>query len=151
MRNEVTHNDIRCHFVGCIKVTMKQSQLPPYLKYVNNYRLFYCNQYSILSYAFVLHRTARNAECNRRRPINRLIFGYNCHVEYANSPSHLFSEPQIAEIWNVTVRQIPENITEECLRNLFLGCHSMKYIPARVINNVKTTATSTTENKLLWG
>ncbi len=130
---------------------MKQSQLPPYFKYVSNYWLFYCNQYPFRRYAFVHHRTAWKAEYNRKRPINHLIFGSNCYVEYANSHSHVFSKPQIAKIWNVTVRQIPKNITEECLHNLFIRCHSMKYISARIINNMKTTVISITKSRLLWG
>lgn len=43
MRNEVTKADICRHFVGCAKVTIKQSYLPPHLKYSNNYYIFYCN------------------------------------------------------------------------------------------------------------
>ena len=35
MKNDVTKNDIYNHFVGCKKVTIKQSRLPPYLKYVS--------------------------------------------------------------------------------------------------------------------
>jgi RNA recognition motif-containing protein len=40
IRNEVTKADIYDHFVGCTKVTIKQSYLPPYLKYSNNYYVF---------------------------------------------------------------------------------------------------------------
>ncbi len=117
----------------------------------NNCLLFYYNQYSFHRYAFVLHRTALNAEYNLKRPIDRFIFGSNCHVEYANSRFYRFSEHQTTNTWSIIVRKIPENITEEYLRNLFIGCHSMKYAPARAINKTKRTVTSNTKNKLLWG
>ncbi len=43
MRNDVTKNDIQRHFTGCLKITIKQSYLPPFLKYNNNYCVFSCH------------------------------------------------------------------------------------------------------------
>ncbi|CAF0719343.1 unnamed protein product [Adineta steineri] len=133
-QNEVIQNDIRRHFAGCRKIILKQSQIPPYHKY-----------------AFVYHRTNRQAEYNRKRRINRLLFGHNCHVEYATGRSQTSNRNQISETWNIAVRQVPENITEDLLHNLFIGCQSMKYVPARTVHNTKTSVTSATKTKLLWG
>jgi len=34
LRNDVCKKDLHRHFIGCTKVTMKQHQMPPYLKYI---------------------------------------------------------------------------------------------------------------------
>jgi hypothetical protein len=151
MKNGVIYNDIRRHFVGCIKVILKRSQLPPYLKYVSSYSLFYFNSYSSPSYAFVYYRTCSEAEYHRKQPVDHHVFGSNCRVEYANNDLHISNKEQISEMWNIIIRHIPENITEECLRNLFPDCYSMKYIPARAVDNRQTGIQSTTEKKILWG
>lgn len=41
MKNGVTKKDILNHFIGCKKITIKQSKIPPYLKYIDYYSIFY--------------------------------------------------------------------------------------------------------------
>jgi len=151
MENEVTKTDIRNSFVGCRKVTIKQSHSPPYLKYANHYFIFYCHQYLSYSYAFVLHRTNREAEYNRKRPIDYRRFGANCHIEYMRKNVNGSNVHQNSSKWNIVVKKIPENVTEECLRTLFMGCHSMIYIPARIVNKTNMKGTLDIKNKVLWG
>jgi hypothetical protein len=66
-------------------------------------------------------------------------------VEYADSPCESF------EKWNVVVKHIPTNVSEEYIRDLFIGCHSIKYTPARVINNKQRKVKSDPKTKVLWG
>jgi len=150
LRNDVSKTDLLKYFIGCKKITMKQSQLPPYHKYNNNYSIFYSHQYLFYSYAFLLHNTAIEAENNRKRPINHGLFGPDCYIEYAKNNFDNSTKHQDSDKWNVLVRQIPENVTEERLRKLFTGCHSIFYIPARNVSK-KTNDTSTTKNKVLLG
>jgi RNA recognition motif-containing protein len=98
--------------------------------------------YFILSYAFVLHRTNRSAEYNLKKRINYNLFGSNCHVEYSTKNLHPSDEHQDSRTWTIVVKQIPEHVTEEHLRHLFISCHSMKYIPARTVGSAK---------RILWG
>jgi RNA recognition motif-containing protein len=53
MRNDVTKADIKRHFEGCTKITIKQNYLPPYLKYDNNYYVLHCIEINI--YLIVMH------------------------------------------------------------------------------------------------
>jgi hypothetical protein len=91
----------------------------------------------------VLHRNSRDAEYNLKKPIKYYRFGSSCRVEYMKENNlREPSEYQNAKTWNVMVKHIPKNVSEECLRNLFVGCHSIKYIPARTIEKTRKT---------LWG
>lgn len=106
----------------------------------------------IFSYAFVLHRQSQQAEYNRRRSINHLIFGDNCRVEYSNKNNDHFIDKKHSDKSKIVVRQIPENVSEEHLRNLFSGCHALLYFPARVINKAKPeNSASINKNRVLLG
>ncbi|CAF3559603.1 unnamed protein product [Adineta steineri] len=66
LRNNVSIKDIRRHFTGCTKVTIKRHHTRPHLKY-----------------AIVCHRTSEEAEYNLQRPSNYCLFGSEYRVEYA--------------------------------------------------------------------
>ncbi|CAF3795756.1 unnamed protein product [Rotaria socialis] len=95
MRNNVTSGDIRRHFVGCTKDTIKRSYMS-----------------SHLNYAFVLHRKRRDAEYNLRRPINSHVFGSNCYVEFMKEDFQLSRIYRNADVWNVMVKGVPIDVTE---------------------------------------
>ncbi|UJR25494.1 hypothetical protein I4U23_006840 [Adineta vaga] len=133
MKPDVTKDDIYRHFTGCIKVTIGQSYLPPHL-----------------NYAFILHSTESYAEYNRTKPFDHRLFGANCCIEYAKGKMNLAYENPNFDQWSIVVRHIPENVSEESIRNLFSDCEFMKYIPAR--HRIKRTRTSSVNpNKILWG
>jgi hypothetical protein len=89
------------------------------------------------------------AERNRKQPVDYLLFGPDYRVEYAKKNSHLSNKHVDSHTWNVVVKHIPENVTEQCLRNLFVGCQFMRYIPARTACN--TRKPSFISKKVLWG
>ncbi|CAF3473112.1 unnamed protein product [Rotaria socialis] len=134
MRNNVTSGDIRRHFVGCTKDTIKRSYMS-----------------SHLNYAFVLHRKRRDAEYNLRRPINSHVFGSNCYVEFMKEDFQLSRIYRNADVWNVMVKGVPIDVTETDLRNLFIGCHSMKFIPARIVDQRRPHLAPRTKHKVLYG
>ncbi|CAF4273888.1 unnamed protein product, partial [Rotaria socialis] len=133
MRNNVTSGDIRRHFVGCTKDTIKRSYMS-----------------SHLNYAFVLHRKRRDAEYNLRRPINSHVFGSNCYVEFMKEDFQLSRIYRNADVWNVMVKGVPIDVTETDLRNLFIGCHSMKFIPARIVDQRRPHLAPRTKHKVLY-
>ncbi|CAF1480701.1 unnamed protein product [Adineta ricciae] len=81
-------------------------------------------------YAFILHRTAHEAEMNLRRPIDLQILGSECQIEYAGKCISRANISESIEQKKVIVRQIPENITEQNLYELFRHCQILKYCPA---------------------
>ncbi len=101
-------------------------------------------------YAFVVHRTPLDAECNRRRPIDYQLFGSDCRVEYAKDRSHLTTRSQTFDRQTIVVSQIPDNVTEKDLYNLFVGCDTLKYCPPRTIYH-PGTSTSNVKNKTFPG
>ena len=110
--------------------------------------LIYINFYS---YAFVAHRTSVEAEYNRKQPIDYRLFGSDCSIEYIKKNDDRFNINENSNQWNIVVRQVPENVTEESLKSLFIDSHSMMYIPARRVTKIKSKDKSITENKILLG
>ncbi|CAF1505511.1 unnamed protein product [Adineta steineri] len=110
------------------KIIFKQSQLPPYL-----------------NYAFIFHRTNLQAEYNRKRAIKSSQFGSNCKIDFVKSLSQLSNENEFNENWNIVVKKIPENVTENDLKKLFFNSNQIKYIPARNVQK------SNTNQKILLG
>ncbi|CAF1320517.1 unnamed protein product [Adineta steineri] len=128
LNKQITKIDLRSYFIGSTKIILKQSQLPPYL-----------------NYAFIFHRTNLQAEYNRKRVINSLPFGSNCQIEFVKNLDELSNENKVNENWNIVIKQIPENITENDLKNLFSNSYQIKYIPAKIVQK------SNTNKKILFG
>ncbi|CAF0802090.1 unnamed protein product [Adineta steineri] len=121
LKNDVNKNNIRRHFVGCLNVTVKQYHTTPRFKY-----------------AFITHRTAREAEVNLRRSIDLHLLGPACHIEYANKRTMGTSSQQSLGKKKILVRQIPPNVSENDLRQMFGNCHIEKYYPAAIISHEAT-------------
>ncbi|CAF3700836.1 unnamed protein product [Adineta steineri] len=121
LKNDVNTNNIRHHFIGCLKVTTKQ----------------YCST-AHLKYAFITHRTAREAEVNLRRSINVHLLGPACHIGYANKRTIRDSSQQSLNKKEILVHQIPPNVSENDLRQLFGNCHVEKYYSAAIISHEAT-------------
>ncbi|CAF1367312.1 unnamed protein product [Adineta steineri] len=128
LNKKITKNDLRNYFIGSTKIILRQSELPPHV-----------------NYAFIFHRTNLQAEYNRKRVINSLPFGSNCKIDFVKSLSQLSNENELNENWNIVVKKIPENGTENNLKIFFFNSNQIKYIPARIIQ------TSNTKQKILFG
>ncbi|CAF3764407.1 unnamed protein product, partial [Adineta steineri] len=128
VNKQITKNDLQSYFIDSTKIILKQSQLPPHLNYV-----------------FVFHRTNFQAEYNRKRAIKSSQFGSNCKIEFVKSLSQLSNENELNENWNIVIKQIPKNVTENDLKNLFFNSNQIKYVPARIVQ------TPNTNSKTLFG
>ncbi|CAF1150636.1 unnamed protein product [Adineta steineri] len=89
-------------------------------------------------YAFITHRTAREAEVNLRRSINVHLLGPACHIGYANKRTIRDSSQQSLNKKEILVHQIPPNVSENDLRQLFGNCHVEKYYSAAIISHEAT-------------
>ncbi|CAF4252586.1 unnamed protein product, partial [Adineta steineri] len=116
LNKQITKNHLKNYFIGSTKIIFKRSQLPPHL-----------------NYAFIFHRTNLQAEYNRKRVINSLPFGSNCKIDVVKSLSQLSNEYELNEKWNIVIKKIPENVTENDLKNLFSNSYQIKYIPAKIV------------------
>ncbi|CAF0811818.1 unnamed protein product [Adineta steineri] len=128
LNKQITKNDLRSYFINSTKVLLKQSRLPPYL-----------------NYAFIFHRTNPQAEYNRKRAIKSSQFGSNCQIELVQNFSQLLNENQLNENWNIVVKKIPENVTENDLKKLFINTNEIKYTPAKIAQKLSTN------HKILFG
>ncbi|CAF4098934.1 unnamed protein product, partial [Adineta steineri] len=90
-------------------------------------------------------RTNLQAEYNQKRGINSSHFGSNCKMEFVQNFSQLSNENQFNENWNIVVKKIPEDITENDLKRLFFNSNEIKYIPARIAQKLSTN------HKILFG
>jgi len=104
--------------------------------------------YFFIRYAFVVHRTYSETEKNRRRPINYRLFGSECRVDYVDKDFHARYEQQSCTI---VVTHIPENVNENELRRIFVGCQSLKYYPGRTAHFIEGESTKIPHNKILLG
>ncbi len=98
-------------------------------------------------YAFISHRTFREAKQNLHRSMNFRLLGSQCRVEYANNSSNSNRNYQNFGKRKLMVARIPENVNEDHLHNLFNNCHILKYSPARSL----TISDQTKKKKILWG
>ncbi|CAF1287532.1 unnamed protein product [Adineta steineri] len=128
LNKQITKNHLRNYFIGSTKIIFKQSQLPPHL-----------------NYAFIFHHTNLQAEYNRKRAISSSRFGSNCQIEFVKNLDELSNENELNEKWNIVVKKIPENVTENDLKNLFFNFNQLKYISARNVQK------SNTNQKILLG
>ncbi|CAF1635158.1 unnamed protein product [Adineta ricciae] len=121
INKQINKNNLRSFFIDSTKIILKQSEIPPHL-----------------NYAFIFHRTNHQAEFNRQRfLLNPSIFGAKSQIKFAKT---LPDEDQVDEIWNLVVRQIPENVSEIDLKNLFFNCEKIKFIPGRSIEKSKSNS-----------
>jgi len=102
-------------------------------------------------YAFILHRTSRDAESNLQRPIDFHLLGPHCQIEYADSRSALLRSRQSFDSKKLVVQQIPPNVSENDLRTLFANCHIITYCPAVNIPLTPTMMKTKTNSHILPG
>jgi len=102
-------------------------------------------------YAFILHRTCRDAESNLQRPIDFHLLGPQCQIEYADARSTLLRSGQSNDSKKVVVQKIPPNVTENDLRNLFPNCHIVAYCPAVNIPLKETMMKTKANSNILPG
>ncbi len=102
-------------------------------------------------YAFVLHRTFRDAEHNLQRPIDYDLLGPKCRIEYANGYSAPFHNHYNFDNKTLVVSRIPGNVSENDLHRLFAGCRTVKYCPARNIHLSTTMMETKNKNRTLLG
>ncbi|CAF0926568.1 unnamed protein product [Adineta steineri] len=134
LKKDVNKNNIRRHFIGCLNVTIRQ-----------------CRTILHLKYAFIVHHTARDAAVNLRRPIDLYLLGPACHIEYANKRTIHASCHQSLDKKKILVCQIPPNVSENDLRQLFGNCHLEKYYPAVVISHEATMTKIKDDANILSG
>ncbi|CAF1559809.1 unnamed protein product [Adineta steineri] len=128
LNKQITKNHLKNYFIGSTKIIFKQSQLPPHL-----------------NYAFIFHHTNLQAEYNRKRAISSSPFGSNCQIEFVKNLEELSNENKVNENWNIVIKKIPENVTENDLKNSFSNSYQIKYIPAKIVQK------SNTNKKILFG
>jgi hypothetical protein len=93
----------------------------------------------------------KQAVCNLQRPIDHILLGQECQVNYAAHSSYLSTEYRHCDQKTILVRKIPENVTENDLRRLFTNCRISKYCPVRVVHRKTISTTVTDGTKILWG
>ncbi|CAF1419311.1 unnamed protein product [Adineta ricciae] len=120
LNKQITKDQLRSYFIGSIKIILNQSRLPPYF-----------------NYAFIFHRTKHQADFNRKRCVNSSLFGSNTQIEHVKNISDLLNENKLNDQWDLVIKQIPENVSENELK-IFFNSHQMKYIPARSIKKTKS-------------
>jgi RNA recognition motif-containing protein len=153
LRNNVNENDIRKHFTGCKKVTIKQCRGTSHLKY-GIYILItsHLSWYLSYRYAFVCHRTFQDAKRNFRRPIDYDLLGSECHIEYVQSSSATTSNYCDFDRKKLMVSRIPENVSGNDLHRLFVNAHILRYRPARNIQLPSVASEpKKKKNKILLG
>ena len=109
------------------------------------------NSYLLFRYALVLHSTSEEAERNLIRPIDRILLGPECHVEYACDPSHIPLSHPLDDKRIVAVNRIPENVSENDLCRLFSTDYLLKYCPARSVQRITSMVATMNKTKILWG
>lgn len=149
LKNSVSKNDMRNYFIGCTKVTVKQNRATPHLKYDIHAIITY--HYLSFRYAFVLHRTSREAQRNLQRPINYCLLGPECRLEYAGNRSNNPSNPQSYEGKRILVSGIPENVSTDDLHRLFVNSHAIDYYPPRVTHRTTMMIPANCKTKILLG
>ena len=149
LKNSVSKSEIRNYFIGCIKVTIKQNRATPHLKYdedpLTNYH------YLSFRYAFVLHRTSREAQRHLQQPTNHRILGPECRVEYAGNQPNYSNNYQSCDNKRILVSRIPENVSGDELRCLFVDSHMINYYPAQIIHRAIPTIPTNLKKKILPG
>ena len=80
--------------------------------------------------------------------INYRLFGSECRVDYVDKDFHARYEQQPCTI---VVTHIPENVNENELRSIFVGCQSLKYYPGRTAHFMEEESTKIPHNKILSG
>ena len=152
LRSDVSSNDLRNYFTGCAKITLKRCRTTSYLQYSKNtYCFIIASGFRVCRYAFVLHRTFRDAKHNLQRPINYNVLGPKCCIEYANNYPVSSHNYHSYDKKTIMVSRIPGNVSENDLHRLFIGCRIIKYCPARYVYRTGTTAATKNKNKLLIG
>jgi hypothetical protein len=77
--------------------------------------------------------------------INYCLFGSECrvdkdfHARYKQPPCR------------IVVTRIPENVNENELRSIFVGCQSLKYYPGRTAHFIEEESTKIPHHKILSG
>jgi RNA recognition motif-containing protein len=103
-------------------------------------KLVFC----LCRYAFVVYHTFRDAEHNLRRPIDYDLLGPKCRIEYASYHSTVSDSRHSFDNKTLVVRRIPDNVSENDLRRLFVDCRSVNYYSA-------VTKATKSKNKILLG
>ncbi|CAF1522863.1 unnamed protein product, partial [Adineta steineri] len=93
----------------------------------------------------------RDAAVNLRRPIDLHLLGPACQIEYANKRTIHASSQQNLDKKKILVCQIPSNVSENDLRQLFGNCHLEKYYPAVIIFHEATMAKTKDDANILLG
>lgn len=152
LKSDVSSNDLRNYFTGCKKITLKRCRATSYLQYCTNAYCFIITlRFRVFRYAFVLHRTSRDAKHNLQRAINYNVLGPKCCIEYANNDPVSSYNYHSYDKKTIMVSRIPDNVCKNDLHRLFIGCRTIKYYPARYVHRTGTATVTKNKNKLLLG
>lgn len=105
----------------------------------------------LLRYAFVYHRTSKDATYNLQRPKDFKSLGPECHIEYANGRSMVVNNDQHINRRKLVINRIPLNITENDLRRMFANCRVLKYCPAYITKSASKMLDKQDKRKILPG
>lgn len=122
-------------------------------KVMNKYLFFSTikSRSRICRYAFIVHRTFRDAQYNLQQPIDYNVLGPKCYIEYANDyPASSYNYHNY-DRKTIMVSRIPDDVSKNDLYRLFIGCRTIKYYSARYVHRAGTTMAIKNEKKLLLG
>jgi len=109
LRNDINKTILRNYFRTCTRIILKANR-----------------RTSNVKYAFVIHRTRRDAQRNLERSIDYQILGQQCQIQYSNL--HL-NQSNV----NLFVKQIPSDVSLFDFTQLFPHCQILEYHPAQLI------------------
>jgi hypothetical protein len=109
------------------------------------------DSYLLFRYAFISHRSSKEAQRNLQRPIDYILLGDECHVEHAGDTPSRSNTNRHCDERTIVVKNIPEYVTENDLSRLFINCYISRYCPARTVHRMNTSKAITTKTKTFWG
>ncbi|UJR10273.1 hypothetical protein I4U23_014480 [Adineta vaga] len=133
LRSSINKLELHCYFINSVKVTIKQAVS------------------TSDKYAFIVHKTIKDALHNFAQPIDYKFLGPKCRVKYIASPPSISTvhDSQYSRI--VVVRNIPQHANETDLHRLFPNCSVERFDPARSIYRKNATANMANAYKILTG
>jgi hypothetical protein len=80
--------------------------------------------------------------------INYRLFGSECRVDHVDKDFHArYKQPPC----RIVVTRIPENVNENELCSIFIGCQSLKYYPGHTAHFMEEESTKIPHHKILSG
>jgi RNA recognition motif-containing protein len=105
--------------------------------------------YCFIRYALLfIEHTQKLERIDDELPINYRLFGSECRVDHVDKDFHArYKQPPCT----IVVTRIPENVNENELLSIFVGCQSLKYYSGCTAHFMQEESTKIPHNKILSG